>query len=133
MDPNALVVCVPNFSEGRRVGVIDAICDALSSVPGARLVYRQADAEHNRLDTTIVGAPDTVQRAALAGAAKAVELIGWDGRSRRSSRTNWTSPCTCTTEPRCRRNERASPRSGVASTRACARPSRVVNASPTSD
>ena len=75
MDPNALVVCVPNFSEGRRVGVIDAICDALSSVPGARLVYRQADAEHNRLDTTIVGATDTVQRAALAGATKAVELI----------------------------------------------------------
>ena len=44
MDPNALVVCVPNFSEGRRVGVINAICDALSSDPGARLVYRQADA-----------------------------------------------------------------------------------------
>lgn len=81
MDPNALVVCVPNFSEGRRVGVIDAICDALSSVPGARLVYRQADAEHNRLDTTIVGAPDTVQRAALAGAAKAVELIDMDGHA----------------------------------------------------
>jgi glutamate formiminotransferase len=81
MDPNALVVCVPNFSEGQRAGVIDAICDALSSVPGARLVYRQADAEHNRLDTTIVGAPDTVQRAALAGAAKAVELIDMDGHT----------------------------------------------------
>ena len=81
MDPKALVVCVPNFSEGRRVGVIDAICDALSSVPGARLVYRQADAEHNRLDTTIVGAPDPVQRAALAGAAKAVELIDMDGHT----------------------------------------------------
>jgi glutamate formiminotransferase len=75
MDPNALVVCVPNFSEGRRGDVIDAICDALSSVPGVRLAYRQADAEHNRLDTTIVGDPDAVQRAALAGAAKAVELI----------------------------------------------------------
>jgi glutamate formiminotransferase len=81
MDPNALVVCVPNFSEGQRTDVIDAICDALSSVPGARLVYRQADAEHNRLDTTIVGAPDTVQRAALAGAAKAVELIDMDGHT----------------------------------------------------
>ncbi|HYZ12607.1 MAG TPA: glutamate formimidoyltransferase [Actinomycetota bacterium] len=81
MDPNALVVCVPNFSEGRRVGVIDAICDALSSVPGARLVYRQADAEHNRLDTTIVGAPDPVRRAALAGAANAVELIDMDGHT----------------------------------------------------
>jgi glutamate formiminotransferase len=75
MDPNALVVCVPNFSEGRRPEVIDAICDALASVEGARLVYRQADAEHHRLDTTIVGRPDAVRASALAGAARAVELI----------------------------------------------------------
>ena len=75
MDPNALVVCVPNFSEGRRPDAIDAICDALASVPGVRLVYRQADAEHNRLDTTIVGSPEAVRASALAGAAKAAELI----------------------------------------------------------
>lgn len=72
---DALVVCVPNFSEGRRQGVMDSICDALDSVPGARLVYRQADAEHNRLDTTIAGTPEAVTRAALAGAAEAVTSI----------------------------------------------------------
>jgi len=77
-DPNVLVACVPNFSEGRRAEVIDAICDALASVPGARLVYRQADPEHNRLDTTVVGPPDAVRWAALAGAARAVELIDMD-------------------------------------------------------
>ena len=70
-----LVVCVPNFSEGRTTTVIDAICDALASEPGTRLVYRQADAEHHRLDTTVVGDPDAVRRSAMAGAAKAVELI----------------------------------------------------------
>ena len=70
----ALVVCVPNFSEGRHHDVIDAICDALAG-GGARLVYRQADPEHNRLDTTVVGSPDAVRASALAGAAKAVELI----------------------------------------------------------
>jgi glutamate formiminotransferase len=75
MDTNALVVCVPNFSEGRRADMIDAICDALASVPGVRLVYRQADAEHNRLDTTIVGSPEAVRASALAGATAAVELI----------------------------------------------------------
>jgi glutamate formiminotransferase len=75
MDPNALVVCVPNFSEGRRPDVIDAICDALAGVDGVRLVYRQADAEHHRLDTTIVGGPDAVRASAMAGAARAVELI----------------------------------------------------------
>jgi glutamate formiminotransferase len=73
-ETGALVVCVPNFSEGRRHGVIDAICDALAG-GGARLVYRQADPEHNRLDTTVVGSPDAVRGSALAGAAKAVELI----------------------------------------------------------
>lgn len=75
---DALVACVPNFSEGRRAEVIDAICEALASVPGARLEYRQADPEHNRLDTTIVGPPQAVRRAVLAGAATAVELIDLD-------------------------------------------------------
>jgi glutamate formiminotransferase len=73
-ETDALVVCVPNFSEGRRHDVMDAICDALAG-GGARLVYRQADPEHNRLDTTVVGSPDAVRGSALAGAAKAVELI----------------------------------------------------------
>ena len=77
-DPDALVVCVPNFSEGRRADVIAAICDALASAPGARLVYRQVDPEHNRLDTTVVGSPEAVRASALAGAAKAVELIDMD-------------------------------------------------------
>src|SRR5512132_4719837 len=65
---------VPNFSDGRRADVIEAICRALE-VPGAHLVYRQADPDHNRLDTTVLGTPDAVRRSALAGAAKAIELI----------------------------------------------------------
>jgi glutamate formiminotransferase len=81
MDPDALVVCVPNFSEGRRADVTDAICGALASVPGARLVHRQADAEHHRLDTTVVGPPDAVRESALAGAAAAVRLIDMDEHS----------------------------------------------------
>lgn len=76
-----VVVCVPNFSEGRRPKVMDAICDALSSAPGARLVYRQADAEHNRLDTTVVGSPDAVRGAALAAARVAVDLIDMERHS----------------------------------------------------
>ncbi|HYG72602.1 MAG TPA: glutamate formimidoyltransferase [Actinomycetota bacterium] len=75
MEPDALVVCVPNFSEGRRPEVIEEICTALGSVDGARLVSRLADTEHHRLDTTIVGSPDAVRRAAMAGARVAVERI----------------------------------------------------------
>jgi len=69
-----LLAVVPNFSEGRRKDVIDAICNALE-VPGAHLVYRQADPDHNRLDCTVLGTPDAVRRSDLAGAARAVELI----------------------------------------------------------
>jgi glutamate formiminotransferase len=69
-----LFAVVPNFSEGRRRDVIEAICAALE-VPGARLVYRQADPDHHRLDTTVLGDADAVARSALAGAAVAVARI----------------------------------------------------------
>lgn len=65
---------VPNFSEGRRPDVIAAIVEALR-VPGARVVYAEADRDHNRLDTTVLGDAAAVQASALAGAAVAVELI----------------------------------------------------------
>ena len=68
---------VPNFSEGRRVDVMDAICDALT-VPGAHLVYRQADPDHHRLDTTVLGDREAVRRSAVAGARVAVGLIDMD-------------------------------------------------------
>jgi glutamate formiminotransferase len=71
---------VPNFSEGRRADVIDAIVAALR-VPGARVVYAEADPDHIRLDTTVLGAADAVYRSALAGAAKAVELIDMTGHA----------------------------------------------------
>ncbi len=74
MGEPGIVGVVPNFSEGRRPEVIEAIVSALH-VPGARVVYAEADADHNRLDTTVLGDADAVHRSALAGAAAAVELI----------------------------------------------------------
>jgi len=74
MEANALVEIVPNFSEGQRTEVIEAILDALR-VPGVRMLTWQADPDHNRLDATLVGTPEAVTRSALAGAAKAAELI----------------------------------------------------------
>ncbi len=65
---------IPNFSEGRRSEVIAAIVDALR-VPGARVVFAEADPDHNRLDATVLGPPEAAQRSAMSGAAKAVELI----------------------------------------------------------
>ncbi len=70
----ALVEIVPNFSEGRRAEVIDAILAALR-VPGVRMLTWQADPDHNRLDASLVGPADAVRRSALAGTAAAAELI----------------------------------------------------------
>jgi glutamate formiminotransferase len=69
-----LIEIVPNFSEGRRREVMDALVEAIS-VPGARLLFAEGDADHNRLDTALVGAPEAVRRSALAGAAAARDLI----------------------------------------------------------
>ena len=44
-------------------------------MPGARVVYAEADPDHNRLDTTVLGDADTVRASAMAGAAAAVDLI----------------------------------------------------------
>ena len=74
MTDGELYGVVPNFSEGRRTDVIEAIVEALH-VPGARVVYAEADPDHNRLDTTVLGDADAVRRSALAGAAAAVERI----------------------------------------------------------
>lgn len=74
---DALYGVVPNFSEGRRRDVIDAIVAALH-VPGARVVYAEADADHNRLDTTVLGSGEAVAASALAGAMVAIELIDMD-------------------------------------------------------
>jgi glutamate formiminotransferase len=76
-EASPLLAVVPNFSEGRRPDVIEAIVAALR-VQGARLVYRQADPDHNRLDTTVLGDADAVRRSAMAGAAVAIELIDMD-------------------------------------------------------
>lgn len=70
-----LVECVPNFSEGRRAEVVDAIASAISSVSGVRLLDREMDPNHNRCVITFIGDRRSVVEGAMAGARKAVELI----------------------------------------------------------
>src|SRR3981081_3109136 len=73
--PTALVECVPNFSEGQRPDVMDAIQSAAESVPGAMVLDRHADAVHNRMVLTIAGSPGPVAEAAFRATARAATLI----------------------------------------------------------
>jgi len=70
-----IVECIPNFSEGRDTEIIDRIVSAIKAVPGAVLLDRESDADHNRSVVTFVAPPDRVVDAAIAGASKAAELI----------------------------------------------------------
>lgn len=70
-----LVECVPNFSEGRRQEVIEAIVAAIAAVPGTRVLDVQSDADHNRSVVTFVGGPEAVLEGAFQGARRAAELI----------------------------------------------------------
>jgi glutamate formiminotransferase/formiminotetrahydrofolate cyclodeaminase len=70
-----VVECVPNFSEGRRKDVIDAIADAIKSVESVRLLDIEFDPDHNRSVFTFIGEPQDVKKAALKAADVAVEKI----------------------------------------------------------
>jgi len=70
-----LVECVPNFSEGRRSEVIDAIRNAIAAVEGASILDVSSDTSHNRSVITFVASVETAVDAAYAGIKAAAELI----------------------------------------------------------
>src|SRR5262249_2266538 len=75
VDMNKIVECVPNFSEGRRPEVIDAIVKAITSGKKVYLLDREMDANHNRAVVTFAGPPEVVGEAAVRGVEAAKELI----------------------------------------------------------
>jgi glutamate formiminotransferase len=70
-----MIECVPNFSEGRRTAVIDAIAAAISEVPGVALLDIHRDADHNRSVITFAGDAHAVGEAAFQAVRCAAELI----------------------------------------------------------
>jgi len=70
-----LVECVPNFSEGRRPEIVDAIRDAIAAAPSVHILDVSSDASHNRSVITFVASVEHAANAAYAGIAKARDLI----------------------------------------------------------
>ena len=73
-NPNAIVECVPNFSEGVDRDKVTAIVRAMR-VDGVHLLDVSLDPDHNRSVVTLAGAPEAIVEAAVRGAGKAAELI----------------------------------------------------------
>jgi glutamate formiminotransferase / 5-formyltetrahydrofolate cyclo-ligase len=76
-----LVECVPNFSEGRRIEVVDRLAAAITSTPGALLLDRTSDASHNRTVLTLAGEPQAVVRAMELAVEVAVGEIDMERQS----------------------------------------------------
>ncbi len=70
-----LVESVPNFSEGRRLDVVDRLAAAVSTTPEVHLLDRTSDASHNRTVLTLAGGSESVLIALEAAVAVAVETI----------------------------------------------------------
>lgn len=70
-----LIECVPNFSEGCDMAVLNQIRDAINAVEGAKVLDVDPGKDTNRTVVTFVGTPEAVEEAAFRAIEKATELI----------------------------------------------------------
>jgi glutamate formiminotransferase/formiminotetrahydrofolate cyclodeaminase len=70
-----LIECVPNISEGRDQGVIDAVVAVVDEVEGVQLLDVDPGADTNRTVITFLGEPGPVAEAAFRLVKRAGELI----------------------------------------------------------
>ncbi len=66
---------MPNFSQGRDSARIQALEAAIAGVPGAIMLDRTSDPDHNRTVITFAASAGAVVEAAVRAARKAAELI----------------------------------------------------------
>jgi len=70
-----LIESVPNYSEGRRLDVVDRLAAAVSGSDGVDLIDRTSDASHNRSVLTMAGEASAVERALEATIEVAIDAI----------------------------------------------------------
>lgn len=66
---------VPNFSEGRRTEVIEAIVGELRDIDGVKLIDYYPDPDFNRTVVEVIGKPEALKDALINMTGKACELI----------------------------------------------------------
>ncbi len=66
------VECVPNFSEGSDLALVD---DIVSAIKTAKVLDVHSDADHNRSVVTILGEPAAVSQAAFDLTQRAMQLL----------------------------------------------------------
>ncbi|MGE5577440.1 MAG: glutamate formimidoyltransferase [Syntrophothermus sp.] len=72
------IQAVPNFSDGRRKEVIEAVVDQARNIPGVKLLDYAPDPDFNRTVVTLIGQPQPLKEALLNMAGKSIELINME-------------------------------------------------------
>jgi len=72
---NQIIECVPNFSEGNNLEIINQITQVIQSVEGVKLIDVDPGKATNRTVVTFVGPPEELCEAAFRAVKKAAELI----------------------------------------------------------
>jgi glutamate formiminotransferase/formiminotetrahydrofolate cyclodeaminase len=93
MDMQQIIECVPNFSEGRDMEVIEKIKAEIESVEGVRLLNVDPGRATNRTVVTFVGSPKQVVEAAFRAIKKAGELIDMSRHKGEHPRMGATDVC----------------------------------------
>ncbi len=93
MKPKKILECVPNFSEGRDMQVIEQIAEAIRSVEGVKLLDIDPGKATNRTVVTFVGEPEPVIEAAFRAISKAAELIDMSKHQGEHPRMGATDVC----------------------------------------
>lgn len=93
MNKQALIECVPNFSEGNDMSVIKQITDTIEQVEGVMLLDVDPGKATNRTVVTFVGSPDVVIEAAYRAIKKASELIDMSKHKGEHPRMGATDVC----------------------------------------
>ena len=88
-----IIECVPNFSEGRSVEIIDQITSEIQSVANVKLLDVDMGHDTNRTVVTFAGEPDSVSYAAFKAIQKATLLINMANHNGAHPRMGATDVC----------------------------------------
>ena len=88
-----LIECVPNFSEGTDMNIIQQITNEIETVEGVRLLNVDPGKATNRTVVTFVGNPEAVIEAAFKAIKKAGELIDMNKHKGEHPRMGATDVC----------------------------------------
>lgn len=86
-----IVECVPNFSEGRDLKVIEKIVEPFRGKEGVRLLNYEPDKDYNRVVVTVIGEPEALKNAvveAIGAATQLIDLTKHEGQHSRMGATD---------------------------------------------